>query len=152
MALQTPNRGIEWYRGRPPDIRKRLREEQAMAFAWAGRWNDVSSMVATLAREDPANVDYMGWLGVLAARRGDAAEARRVAGRLRALGRPYTFGSDTYWRACIAAQLGEKQQAVELLQQAFTEGYWFQTQLHRTIDLEPLWDYPAFKELLRPKG
>jgi len=75
-----------------------------------------------------------------------------VAERLRVLGRPYTFGFDTYWRACIAAHLGEKQQAVDLLQQALTEGYWFQTQLHRTIDFEPLWDYPAFKELLRPKG
>ena len=29
---------------------------------------------------------------------------------------------------------------------------WFQTQLHRTIDLEPLWNYPPFVELLRPKG
>ncbi len=152
VALQTPNRGIEWYRSRPRDIRKRLREEQAMALGWAGRWSDVRLMVDTLAREDPANVDYMGWLGVLAARSGNAAEARRVADRLRTLGRPYTFGSDTYWRGCIAAQLGERQQAVELLQQAFTEGYWFQTQLHRTIDLEPLWEYPPFVELLRPKG
>jgi len=25
-------------------------------------------------------------------------------------------------------------------------------QLHRDIDLESLWDYPPFKEILRPKG
>ena len=152
LALQTPNRGFEWYRSRPPDIRKRLREEHAMALAWAGRWNEVEAIVSGLAGADPSNVDYIGWRGVLAARRGDAPEALRVSDRLRTLNRPYVFGSDTYWRACIAAQLGQMQQAVDLLNQAFSEGYWFQTHLHRTIDLEPLWDYPPFRELLRPKG
>ena len=98
------------------------------------------------------NVDYVGWLGALAARRGDLAEARSVAEQLRTLGRRYVFGSDTYWRACIAAQLGERQQSVDLLTQACSEGYWIQTQLHRVIDIEPLWDFPPFVELLRPKG
>ena len=110
-----------------------MREEQAMALAWAGRWSDVRSMVATLAREDPANVDYMGWLGC--SPRAAVTPRKRAewpVGCAPSVGR-YTFGSDTYWRACIAAQLGEKQQAMDLLQQAFTEGYWFQTQLHRTI-------------------
>ncbi len=152
VALQAPNRGVEWYRSRPPDIKKRLREEHAMALGLAGRWNEVQSLVIQLAHEDPASIDYMGWLGVLAARRGDHAEARTVAEQLLTLDRPYVFGSGTYWRACVAAQLGEKQQAVDLLTQAFSEGYWFQTQLHRTIDLEPLWDFAPFRGLLRPKG
>ena len=41
LALQTANRGVEWYRSRPPDIRRRLREEHAMALGWAGRWDEV---------------------------------------------------------------------------------------------------------------
>jgi hypothetical protein len=40
----------------------------------------------------------------------------------RALGRPYVFGSDRYWSACSAAQLGEKRAAVDLPSQAFAEG------------------------------
>jgi len=152
VSLQTPNRGVEWYRSRPSDIGKRLREEHAMALQWAGRWEEARAIVAALRAAEPANVDYLGWHGVLAARRGDQREAHLVAERLRTVKRKYLFGSDLYWRACIAAQLGAPQEAVDLLTQAFSEGYWIQTQLHRTIDLEPLWSYAPFKEILRPKG
>ena len=110
------------------------------------------SIAARLRAEEPASVEYLGWHGVLAARLGAAQEAHGVAERLRTIRPRYGFGSTTHWRACIAAQLGEPQRAVNLLTQAFSEGYWFQTQLHRTIDLEPLWGDAPFTELLRPKG
>jgi len=74
-----------------------------------------------------------------------------ISGELAATDRPYLFGNHTYWRACIAAQLNEKERAVALLQESFNQGRPYGLFLHRDIDLEPLWDYPPFKEILRPK-
>jgi hypothetical protein len=64
---------------------------------------------------------------------------------------PHLFGNETYARACIAAQLGEKDRAVALLQRTFGQGFFFQTSVHRDLELEPLRGYPPFEELIRPK-
>ncbi len=151
-TLQTPNRGIEWYRAWPRDLTRRLREEHATALYWAERWAEAEAIVRALAKEEPDNVEYLGRLATLAARTGRQGEARRLAGPLRALDPRDLFGRDAFWRAAIAAQLGEKKEAVELLNEAFVRGHYFQTHLHRNIDFEPLWDYSPFQELLRPKG
>ena len=57
----------------------------------------------------------------------------------------------------IAALLGEKELAVRLLQEALSQGVLYQLQLglyyiHPNMDLEPLYDYPPFQELIKPKG
>jgi uncharacterized protein YoaH (UPF0181 family) len=56
------------------------------------------------------------------------------------------------WRAAIAAHLGEKERAAELLSEAFSKGYPYHVRLHSQLELEPIWDYPPFQELIRPKG
>jgi len=86
------------------------------------------------------------------ARRGDREEAMKVSEELSKLERPFLLGKHVYWRACIAALLGEKERAVAFLREAFSQGLDYGVYLHRDIDLEPLWDYQPFKELLRPKG
>jgi len=40
---------------------------------------------------------------------------------------------------------------MDLLRDAMAEGVPY-TRLLADIDLEPLWDYPAFIELIKPKG
>jgi hypothetical protein len=45
-----------------------------------------------------------------------------------------------------------KERAVALLRESFSQGRFYRVGLHRDINLEPLWDYQPFKELLRPKG
>ncbi len=64
---------------------------------------------------------------------------------------PYLFGWHTFWRARIAALLGEKEQAVRLLREAHNQGVQF-IRFHNDMDLEPLHDYPPFKEFKKPKG
>jgi hypothetical protein len=59
---------------------------------------------------------------------------------------------DTYWAACIAAQLGEREEAVELLRRAFTEGASIGFHAHKDPDLEALWDYPPFRRFIEPRG
>jgi hypothetical protein len=97
------------------------------------------------------DVNRLGFAGALAARRGDAAAAREADGALAALRRPYLAGRHTYWRARIAALLGERERAVALLREALREGQMYPA-LHGNADLVPLRDVPAFRELMRPKG
>ncbi|MFC1573256.1 protein kinase [Candidatus Eisenbacteria bacterium] len=115
-------------------------------------WEEASALFEGLASDNPDDIDYMGHLGCLAARRGDRDEAVRISERLRRSKEPYLFGENTYWCACIAAQLGEPERAMELLREAFAQGYQYSAELHRDMDLQPLWDYPPFVELIKPKG
>jgi hypothetical protein len=91
-------------------------------------------------------------LGVVEARGGDRQEALRIGQQIEALDCPYAFGDDTRWRARIAAQLGQHEQAISLLRQAFADGLAYGSWLHADMDLEPLSAHPAFQELLKPKG
>ena len=85
-------------------------------------------------------------------RLGEQEKAREILEGLRRLDRPYLRGVNTYWAACIAAQLGEPDLAVELIQQALSQGVSVSTNLHTDMDFEPLHGYPPFEELRRPKG
>jgi len=121
-------------------------------LSMAERWQEARGLLLQLASERPEDLEVMGYLGVLAARLGDHGEARATLEDLRRLDDPYLFGNNTYWAACIAAQLGERERAVELLRQALSQGFRVNMQLHTDMDLEPLHGYPPFEELRRPKG
>jgi len=153
---------IAWLRSRPDET-----VEARARLAWvsydAERWDDAQRLFEELAQEDSANTryldwvglnnSYVGWLGLLAARRGDRAEAERISEELRSTGG--LFNKDnTGFRARIAALLGERDEAVRLLQQNFDMGPPPDRYLvvHRSIDFEYLQDDPAFQEFLRPKG
>jgi hypothetical protein len=106
-----------------------------------------------LAQENPGNADYLGVLGVLDARRGDRAEAQRIDRELAGMTLPYLTGFPMYYRAEIAAVLGDRERAVELLRNAIAHGAvdsW--DHLHSEPAFARLHGYPPFDELLRPKG
>ena len=63
----------------------------------------------------------------------------------------YLHGQHIYWQACISAQLGEQEAAVDLLREAFSEGLEYGIEFHRDVNLEVLRDYAPFQELMRPK-
>jgi DNA-binding SARP family transcriptional activator/TolB-like protein len=147
------DRSLEWYRAQSPggpvgDPGFAI----AVMLYEAGRWDEARDAFAALAVEVPNNLTVQGYLGVIAARRGDPAEAERVAAWLRELDRPYLWGRHTLWRARIAAALGQQQQAVDLLRDAFAQGVPYAITHHADIDLQPLLDYPPFRQLMRPKG
>ncbi len=147
-------RAVDWYQDKLSE--KEATEEQqydlARSLYIAEKWEESQALFEELVAEKPDNIDYKGYLGTLAARRGDREEALRIATELKSIDRPYLFGNHTYWRACIASLLGEQEQAVALLREAFAQGRDYGVYLHREMDLEPLRDYPPFQELLRPKG
>jgi tetratricopeptide (TPR) repeat protein len=157
-ALRMANRAVEVARAVPPEQAGTASARRALGgrLYSAERWEEARAIVEGLAKERPDDLWVMGMLGTLAARRGERAAALAISERLRRLDRPYLFGEHTQWRACIAALLGDKDQAVGLLRQSIAEGLpvWegLRLVLHTDIDLEPLRGFPPYEELLEPKG
>ena len=153
-AADAANRAIDWYRGRPPEEQATSSSRYALARALylVARWSDARTAFERLASERPDDVNYLTYVGALAARRGDRAEAMRISTRLDSLRQPYLRGRHTLGRARIAAVSGERERAVALLREAFQQGQQHNPAVHTIGDLESLRDYPPFQELLRPRG
>jgi serine/threonine protein kinase/tetratricopeptide (TPR) repeat protein len=151
-------RAVEWYRGRAAgkEAAEQQRYELAVALYVSEQWEEAGALIEKLRSEKPDNIDYLGYGGALAARRGNKEEALRISEELKRIDRPYTFGAQTYWRARIAALLGMKEEAVELLRQSFAQGNYYTDDkgvfIIQAADLGPLRDYAPFKELMKPKG
>jgi tetratricopeptide (TPR) repeat protein len=151
QSLDVAERAVEWFRERPDEIQRESWFYVAGLNA-AERWQEARDFAERAVHEEPSAVRFVGLLGVLEARIGRTDEARQIAAELQLPGDDRLRSERTYWRACIAAQLGRLDEAVSLLQRAFSEGHRFSDEFHRDINLEPLWDYPPFQELIEPKG
>src|SRR2546425_878660 len=153
-SIDLANRAAAWYRSRSTEIAATASDRfgLARAFYVAERWNNARQMFEGEIRQFPNTVDYAGYLGVLAARRGDRAEAERRSASLRSVDRPYMFGEHTFWRGKIATLLHDEEIAVDLLREAFAQGKPFTIDVHRDMDLEPLQNNAGFRGLMRPKG
>jgi serine/threonine protein kinase len=156
QAMMLLDEAILWYESQPPEKLDSLRDGYALTLYNARRWDKAKDVYEELAKTFPkdsaAGWGYEGWLGCIAARQGDRTRAREVSEWLKNLNLPYLFGANTYQRACIAAILGDKEQAVALLKEGFLQGGAFSTGVHKDFDFESLWDYPPFIEFLKPKG
>ncbi|MFH1176511.1 MAG: serine/threonine-protein kinase [Acidobacteriota bacterium] len=153
-SLRLAERVVTWYRGRPAKemATEEFRRGLAMALFWAERWEDSRALFESLVAGGSSRVGDAGMVGITAARAGDRAAALKVAGDLERLDRKWLFGEETWYRACIAASLGDKEKAMELLREAFAQGQAYGTSLHTSLGLELLHGYPPFEEFLRPKG
>jgi len=155
QAMAMLDEAIRWYESQPSEKLDSLREGYAMTLYNARRWDKAKTIYEELAKKfpkDSAGRGYESYLGFIAARQGDRTRAMEVSEWLKNLRGPYLFGGNTYERACIAAILGEKDQAVTLLKESFLQGSRFNIEVHRDFDLESLWNYPPFIEFLKPKG
>ncbi len=93
-----------------------------------------------------------GWLGVVAARRGDLETARAVDAELAAIDDPYLYGKPACYRAAIAAWLGHRDRALELLREARAAGWGSFELLHdeERVLFEPLEGMAEYDAMLRP--
>ncbi len=151
-SKEIANRAVSWYQSRVSEeaVGEKQRSDLAFALYVAEQWENSKKLFKNLAEEHPGNMEYRAFLGRLAARLENRKEALKISDELAKIEQPYLFGAHTYSRACIASLLGEQEQAVVLLREAFTQGRPYGTYLHRDIDLEPLREYPPFQELLWP--
>jgi DNA-binding SARP family transcriptional activator/Tfp pilus assembly protein PilF len=153
-AQKALARAIAWHRSRPAI--EAAMEVRRFMLGWilyqAGQFAEADSVFHALHREFPDNVEYIGQLGVIAARRGDRATARRRSDQL--LGReveaPIPGEESIVWRAKIAALLGDRSEAMRLIVEAF--GPQGTMELHGNRDFDGMKDYPPFREFIRPKG
>ena len=153
-AIEMSDSLIAWFRSRPQDQSRTEENRRGLLFALrlAERWDEARPIAEELAAEFPDDLDYQGVLGISAARGGDRETALAISDWLENLDRPHLRGSNTLWQAGVAAALGDRQEAVNLIQAALSEGQRY-FPLHLNFDLvEPLRDYPPFQELLKPKG
>ncbi len=97
-------------------------------------------------------VASQGYLGVLAARRGDAAEAERISSWLASEAAPGQPSARTIWRARIALLMGERQRALQLLREGLSQGAYHGMWLHTDGDLESLRGDPTARALFEPGG
>lgn len=152
-SFQYLNRSLKWYEGLPEEERKSLshRYDVAWILYYLEKWGEAQVLVQGLYEENPDYLPNLGMLGTIAARMGNTEEAIRISEELKNIDRPYLHGLNTYWRSCIAALLGEKEQALDLIRYALEEGR-TNSILYWNIDYESLEDYSPFMELKRPKG
>lgn len=151
-ARELFDRSLDWYVALPAAEQRRRRQQVAEAYYLSDRWQNAERIVREMVADFPDGLRIQGFLGTIAARRGDRVGAERISAWLAALDDPYLLGNNTYWRARIAALLGEREQAVALLRAAYAEGQKWWLPLHFEPDFESLRSYPPFQELMRPKG
>jgi tetratricopeptide (TPR) repeat protein len=153
-SLAMGEMALAYLRGRPTELTATSGPRYGLlqALYIMERWDEAQPIADELIHEDPMNPDYLGYLGTLAVRRGERVEALRISDELASVDRPYLRGSNTLWRARIAALLGEEERAVSFLRQAHEQGVRLDVSIHRDMDLEPLRDSPSFEEFTRPRG
>jgi len=128
---------------------------------WEAAWRELRA-VDTQARaeaiDDETEVWIKGYLGLTAARLGDAESVAHYEDWLRERDRTgkYLFGLAKGYLARIAAVQGRREEGVGTLRQAFKEGLpQWQAGTAGTewpFDFEKLADYEPYRELMRPKG
>jgi len=154
LALALIDRALTWWQEQPEEFKASLggRELLGQLHYQNENWDEAVGVFQALAQDTSAMLDALGARGAAAARHGDTESARTISRELADLGLPYLEGANTLWRARIAALLGEKDEAINLLRRAFGEGVEYGISLHADMDLESLRDYAPFVELMRPKG
>ena len=150
-------RAVAWFENNP-EVPKRV--YYSMCLMNAGRVDAAWTIIENLLPEFPDHQFFLTTAGVCAAQLGDRAKAIEFEELIVELGEADLqtdgflgyHGVVPYRRARIAAQLGEHDRAISLLQQAVTDGFSNYLLIHRDPNFEPLWDDPEFQEILRPKG
>jgi tetratricopeptide (TPR) repeat protein len=146
---------LRWYEARPPEERDTPAVKQSIAVQLLNlnRAQEAVPIWRELVDRDPGNLEYLGELGLALAMAGEEGEARAIAKRLSGWDEPWFWGRSTYWRVCIAANLGELEEAVDLLWQADDRGnYVNDPPPHYDPNLRPLRDHPGFQDYVKPRG
>jgi tetratricopeptide (TPR) repeat protein len=153
-AMEIFDRALAWYADRPPEEADTQGRQYDVAQIHYGaeHWQEARRIAEEMVLADPSDLSYQGFLGLVAAHGGDREEALHRAAWL-AESRPRFFPSTPlFWRALIASALGDSEDAMSLLQEAFDRGLNWGNWHPRYHSLEPLYDLPVYMELMRPKG
>ena len=154
---RVAERALGWYAALPADEREAasMQFELAHTLYLAGRPREALPILQSLVTASPDSERFLGLAGTVEAMLGDSAGARAMDQRLRTINRPYVHGLGSYWRACLAAALGENDAAVSLLRDALANGAVFPVPpiwMHADPCFTRLHGSPGFSALERPNG
>jgi serine/threonine protein kinase len=158
MAHGYQREGREVLVGTLPHYRRNERGaiQEVMVLIWTDQLEDARRLALArlrTARSVADSLNYAGALGSVAAAQGARAEAARYD-RLLAAERPRDLEREAVMmRAAIATHLGDREEAVRLLEKArinpdFSTTH---THLHRWLEFATLRDYPPFQRFLEPR-
>jgi tetratricopeptide (TPR) repeat protein len=153
-ARTTVDRAMRWFDARLPETKSSAawRSSYAAALYVADRCDEAYGVAKSLSEEFPQDFQYRGLVGVLAACRGDHAEALEISQWLEVFDRAHLRGNHTMWRSLIAGALGDGENAVALFRQALARGATYPNRSdYGWIAFESVRDYPPFQEIMRPK-
>ena len=156
-ARDITRAALDWYdvRIEGDSANPGTRDGRARALVAAARYEEAEAEFRALVAEHPDSLSVMGYLGLLAAQRGDDATAGRMSGWLEKLDRPYLWGEHVYWQASIAAWGGDLSRAMQLFRNSIDQGRPMAGAVpppHSDLVLKPLWGYPPFQEFIEPTG
>ncbi|NNF28613.1 MAG: hypothetical protein HKN73_15410, partial [Gemmatimonadetes bacterium] len=147
-ARRTLETAADRYATLPPG---QHRHNRGLAYQHAGRWNDADTTFAALAAEEPESWAVLADHGVVLAMMGRVAEAEALSRRLMEFDvHPSRRGEVIVRRVAIAAALGEQEDAIALLQEAFAAGYRYGTQFHTDPAYVSMRDNPQWAALVAP--
>jgi eukaryotic-like serine/threonine-protein kinase len=118
-----------------------------------GRAAEVERMVERMLQQQPDDVLVHPLLALLAARRGDGAEARRQVAQMEAHRRDFGhFHHAEYDAGCVFAQLGDADSAVAWLRRAADNGFPCAPEFEADPLLAPVRGHAGFQALLADLG
>jgi tetratricopeptide (TPR) repeat protein/TolB-like protein len=144
-------RSVEMYRSRAENEGTEFDGNYLFALRAAELWGEyrqVAQLGVDQSEEGSANRDYaLCAVGMAAAHLGDRAEAEAIMTR-------FETEEDLLYAGYVAAHLGELDRAVEYFKRsvASTSSLGYDQFLRWDLDLEPLWDYQPFQEMVKPAG
>ncbi len=159
--MQMLHRRIEWLESRPSEEKHYPERALASSLFLVGRLDEARVLYEELLEGEPDNdLEKLAILAGLAAREGRREEVLRISRLVDSTPRPqegrsqegrWAMENDAWWRTTIAVALGDRERAMTLLREHVAYGG-YPLRLHARYELEPLWNYPPFQELMRPKG
>ncbi|HEY4953708.1 MAG TPA: protein kinase [Gemmatimonadaceae bacterium] len=141
--------------GAASDTTRESRYTRGGLYWRAGRLRDAQTIFSSLAAADTGidRLRDLGQLGITSARLGDGAAASLAEKQISDATPRYQRGTQKLLQAEIAAALNERARAVSLLREGLALGLGLETlggALIGNPDLQPLYGFLAFEELLKP--
>lgn len=161
IAAKARQRTINWVNALPPE--KKRSEPPMFGPAWvlfnAGAWKELDERVQEFRKLEPAESRWIVFQGLIAAHNGDRKVAMSVDSLLQSLtqrsldrkpkGMPVPL--TLFHRAEIAALLGDRDRAIDLLGSAFANRLRYNIYVHSDPSFASLWKDPRFIRLMAPR-
>ena len=150
-CVEYGNRAADLLESLPEDELMRREGDYRNALRAAERWDEYAALAKRRTeRFEKGSLQYayaLSCVGMAAGHRGDRVIAEAMISELEA-------SENLDYAAQVAGYLGDLDRAIDYLRRSLEhpEGITYSSLYRWDLDLQPLWGYEPFEELVRPKG